>query len=316
MVTLEPRERFVRALELEEPDRVPMFELEFQLIDKVLGEDLVTGPLYEEMVKKGKAEEVLEHNVRVLVRLCRALGYDAVRLYAVPDMVEAVRLARRLAPDLMVIGSSDGTLGIPGKVEEIYEIARMAYGDKAKLRERCRESIERAIESSKAQIDAGADAIVGCADYCTTKGPFLRPEHFEEFVFPYLRMHVNAVHKRGAFYIKHTDGNLWPIIEGLVATGIDALHSIDPIAGMDIGEVKEMYGDRICLCGNVDVGYVLLRAPLEEVVRAVRECLAKAAPGGGHVLCTSNVVQREHRLKNVMAMIRVGHKYGRYPRPG
>ena len=98
-----------------------------------------------------------------------------------------------------------------------------------------------------------------------------------------------------------------------MSTGIDALHSIDPISGMDIGEVKEKYGDKVCLCGNIDVGYILLRASIHEVINAVKECINKASPGGGHFLCSSNVIQREHSINNVLAMIKTGHKYGQYP---
>jgi len=33
---MKPRERAVRALDLEEPDRVPMFELEFQYPEEII----------------------------------------------------------------------------------------------------------------------------------------------------------------------------------------------------------------------------------------------------------------------------------------
>ncbi len=313
---MKPVDRCIAALCLEEPDRIPKFELEFQQAEKIVGRPIITGDLYRELLRKGKKNKVLNYNVRVLVELCHKLKYDAIRLYAVPDMVEAVRLAKKLAPDMMVIGSSDGTIGIPSKVEDLFILFKRMRFDKHRLKEECLERIRRAIESSKAQIDAGAEAIVGCADYSTTKGPFMSPENFNEFVFPYLKMHVDAVHRAGAFYIKHTDGDLWPIMNGLVDTGIDGLHSIDPISGMDIGEVKRKVGSKVCLCGNIDVGYILLKASVTEVVAEVKKCVFKASPGGGHILCSSNVIQREHRLENVLAMLKAGEKYGRYPIKG
>jgi len=39
--SMKPRERAIRALELEEPDRVPMFELEFQYPEEIIGKPYV-----------------------------------------------------------------------------------------------------------------------------------------------------------------------------------------------------------------------------------------------------------------------------------
>jgi len=40
---MKPRERALRALELEEPDRVPMFELEFQYPEEIIGEKYIVS---------------------------------------------------------------------------------------------------------------------------------------------------------------------------------------------------------------------------------------------------------------------------------
>ena len=45
----------------------------------------------------------------------------------------------------------------------------------------------------------------------------------------------------GLHVIKHCDGNLWPIIDMVVDSGIDCLDPIDPVAGMDIGAVKAAF---------------------------------------------------------------------------
>jgi len=307
-----PRRRFIKALELEEPDRVPMFELEFQIPELFIGKRMILDEEYDYMVKRGKIKELTEHNVEILIKICRALGYDGIRLYAVPDIVYAIRIVKKKAPELAIIGSADGTLSIPGSWRDFIELTREMRLKRSELKNKLLSRIKVEIERAKEQIEAGADIIVGCADYCTNAGPFLSPKDFEDLVFPYLRTLVNAIHRSGAFFIKHTDGNLWPIIDGLVNTGIDALHSIDPVAGMDLGRLKEKYGDRICLCGNVDIGLLQLGNP-HEVVEAVKKCLRAAAHGGGYVLSTSNVIQKEHKKENVLAMIKAAKKYGVYP---
>ncbi|MGB9717403.1 MAG: uroporphyrinogen decarboxylase family protein [Thermoproteota archaeon] len=94
-------------------------------------------------------------------------------------------------------------------------------------------------------------------DYANRKAPLMSGKQFEEFVLPYLRRAVQTVKRHGIPFIKHTDGNLWPIIGMIIDSGIDALDPLEPIAGMDIGEVKEKYDRRIAVVGNVDCSYVL-----------------------------------------------------------
>ncbi|HDD34283.1 MAG TPA: hypothetical protein ENG30_03930 [Thermofilaceae archaeon] len=241
---MRPRERFLRALLLEEADMIPMFELEFQKSYEAIGERMVEWDEYKRFIEAGKGDRVLRHNVEVLVKICRALGYDAVRVYNVHDLVEAVRYARRIAPELAVIGSADGTLGIPSSFEEFVKLAKRIRVGRAGIKRELYESAVKSAELARRQVEEGADAIVGCTDYCTNSGPFLNPMDFRDLVTPYLKLVVTATHRAGGFYIKHTDGNLWPVLDDIVDISIDALHSIDPTAGTELREVKEAYGMR------------------------------------------------------------------------
>ena len=77
---------------------------------------------------------------------------------------------------------------------------------------------------------------------------------FGEFVAPYLERLIKAYRVLGFYSIKHTDGNIMPIIDQIVQCSPDALHSLDPQGGVSLAEVSEKYGDRICLIGNVNCG--------------------------------------------------------------
>ncbi|MBM4080784.1 MAG: hypothetical protein FJ278_13855, partial [Planctomycetes bacterium] len=162
-------------------------------------------------------------------------------------------------------------------------------------------------------IDEGADAIVSGDDYATRKGPLMSPRHFREFVLPYLKRSIDATHRKGVPYIKHTDGYIWPILDMMVDAGIDALDPIEPIAGMDIGEVKRRYGDRMAVVGNVDCTHILTRATTAQVEEAVKETLAKAAVGGGHVLASSNSIHPAVKPENYKAMVAAARRWGQYP---
>lgn len=173
--------------------------------------------------------------------------------------------------------------------------------------------IDYKIRLMRRAIREGADAVVSGDDYANQHGMVMSPQHFRQFVLPYLKRSIDAAHDEGVPFIKHTDGNIWAILDDLVQAGIDALDPIEPAAGMDIGEVKAKYGDRIAVIGNVDCSFVLTRGTVEEVEEAVKETIAKASPGGGHILASSNSIHPAVKPENYKAMVEAARKFGRYP---
>ncbi len=161
--------------------------------------------------------------------------------------------------------------------------------------------------------EVGADILCTGDDYAHRKAPIMSPTHFEEFVLPYLQEVVDVAKNAGVPFLKHTDGNLWPILEDLVDTGLDCLDPLEPIADMDIGRVKEQYGDRVALAGNVDCGQLLCHATEEQVVEAVKETIAKGSPGGGHIMASSNSIHPAVNPENYRVMVETAKEFGKYP---
>jgi uroporphyrinogen decarboxylase len=161
-------------------------------------------------------------------------------------------------------------------------------------------------------IRAGAEVIVLGDDYASTQAPMFSPRHFRQFVRPYLVQMVGAIHQEGARVVKHTDGNIWPIIEDIVSTGIDALNPLEPVASMDLEQVKARYGSRVCLIGNIDCGELLSHGTVEEVEQAVQTTLAAGMPGGRYMLSSSNSIHASVRPENYRAMVEAGKKWGQY----
>jgi len=100
----------------------------------------------------------------------------------------------------------------------------------------------------------------------------------------------------------------------IVDSGIDCLDTtIDPIAGMDLGEVKARYGRRIALKGNVDCSHLMTLGSPEEVSAATKEALRAGAPGGGYILSSSNSIHSTVKPENYAALMRTLKEHGRYP---
>ena len=159
--------------------------------------------------------------------------------------------------------------------------------------------------------DAGADFIISGGDYCEEKGPMVPVEFFDDVIFPSLRKQVDAAHRHGLKLVKHTDGNINPILKGL-ASIVDGLHSLDPTAKVDIGEVKQQYGKTLVLIGNVAVDSLAKKSE-KEVAGETEMCIKKASPGGGHILSSSNSWASGAKLKNCLTMVETGRKFGVYP---
>ncbi len=159
---------------------------------------------------------------------------------------------------------------------------------------------------------AGLDVLVVEDDIAGTHHPLIAPKHFSEFVEPYNRSLVERAHALGLKVVRHSDGNLWPLMETLLASGYDGLNPLEPQADMSLAKVKAHCGDRICLLGNIDCQTLLPDGTPEQVGEAVRKAIEDAAAGGGYILCDSNSLHPGVNAENCIAMFEATHEYGAY----
>ncbi len=172
--------------------------------------------------------------------------------------------------------------------------------------------VNRSIAYFKAMFELGVDAIMTADDYSDNRGPIMGKKLFQKFILPGIERQCEAIHALGGYFIKHTDGNVWTILDDLVVVGIDGWHGIQPNIGMDLAKLKERYGDRLCFFGGVNCETLITGSPAQ-VREEVRYAIQHAAPGGGLVVANSNVVPPGSRLENYLAGRKAVHDYGRYP---
>ena len=157
------------------------------------------------------------------------------------------------------------------------------------------------------------DGFTLCSDYCFNVNPFYSRDMFAEFVQPYLKEILDYYRANGYYSIKHTDGNVMPILDMIVDCGPDAVHSLDPQGGVDLAEAKRLYGDRVCLIGNVNCG-LMQTGTEEELVEDVRRALRQGMPGYGYIFSTSNCAYTGMPLERYEMMIDLWREYGNYDR--
>ena len=143
-------------------------------------------------------------------------------------------------------------------------------------------------------------------------GCLVSPKVYRKYVFPWYKKIAGVLADAGLPLSFHSDGNLEDVLDDLADCGINAIHPIEPKA-MDIVDIKKRYGDRFAIFGNIDLEYTLTRGTAEEVEALVKERIRQLAPGGGYAVGSSNSVPDYVKPENYRAMVEAVKKYGKYP---
>jgi len=161
-------------------------------------------------------------------------------------------------------------------------------------------------------IDAGLDVLIVEDDIADKNNTLISPNHFKTFINPYNRQLVDRAHAAGLKVVRHSDGNLWPILDLLLDSGYDGLNPLEPQADMHLKKVKDYCGDRLCLLGNIDCQELLPNGTPAQVRQAVRTAIDDAAEGGGLIICSSNTLHPGVDPENCIAMFEATREYGVY----
>jgi len=251
------------------------------------------------------------HIVRPLVAsMDQARGYRSPDPRQVTgDLVHAFAADR----DMFVLGQVGGPVTILDESLGMEDYMMAALESTAEIQ--CLSEAVMAFEAEKAKIllDAGADAIIMGDDIAFNSGPFLPPRVMKQVVYPLYRWLIAEIKRhRDVPVLMHSDGQLMPVLDEIVACGFEGLQSLQPSAGMDIGEIKRRYGKVLTLIGNIDLDHVMTMASPAEVEEVVRRTIDAAAPGGGYILSTCNTLIDAIPPANAIAMYDAGRRYGAY----
>jgi len=342
MAELTSAERVMRVLGREEPDRVPHFEwlIAKNVREAVypgctshndfavrMGHDaILVGPDYTKeqvgpdrwrtewgyVVEYGREEHGVE--VESPIRTM-----DDFERYTPPDP----HAPGRYDSVEEAVAEFKGKMAIGVHLNDVFSIPRYLTGMENLLMAIAAEpdlvtalvalSVEVNLEMAREVAARGADFVWTGDDYAGNTGPFMSPDHFRTLFYPGLKRVAAGFKELGLPFIKHCDGNLRPIIDMMIDSGISCLDPIDPQGGMDLAQVKARFGDRVALKGNVDCTQVLVYGTIDEVAEATKEALRQGAPGGGYILSSSNSIHSSVRPENYAAMLETLKAYGRYP---
>ena len=314
-----PRERFIAALERRPlTGRVPHFELVFFLTMEAFGKVHPIHRNYSQWLQMEERERQLHRRDMADLYIATAERFEHSAIFIHPNPGELDELARlvdlireRTGDRYFLMAHGDATFAVPNGADMEAFSCRMVEEPDA-LKAEAAAAVRKALaDAAKLRRPGGLDGFALCSDYCFNTGPFMSPAKFADFVTPYLAELTRGYRDMGYYVIKHTDGNIMPIIDQLVATKPHALHSLDPQGAVDLAEVKRRYGRELCLIGNVHCGMMDAGTP-EQVEAAARQALQAGMPGYGYIFSTSNCIYTGMPLANYERMLDVWRREGNY----
>jgi uroporphyrinogen decarboxylase len=168
--------------------------------------------------------------------------------------------------------------------------------------------VDWAVAVAERVCQMGFDVFVTTDDMAFKTAPFFSPKVFRDLVLPCYR---RIREKITLPWLIHSDGNILPFVDDLLSVGISGIHPNERGA-LDIRMMKERYGKRVCLVGNVDLNLLGMGTPREvdhEVLQLVRD----VGPGGGYMVSSGNSLAGYLIPENVLAMSEAVQRYGQYP---
>jgi uroporphyrinogen decarboxylase len=306
---MKPRERVLTALEHQEPDRVPRFEI---WIDDCMVDELGQNDLQSAHVNLGLDCVMIPSHYPAGSNAWRDGVDEWGRVWkngfyvdGVVDTEADLRMERY--PDhCFIYGSHIGPF-TAGYMAMGFERFFLRLLEKpAFVHKLLQARTEWCIAMYRKAIKLGVDVAVLGDDAGHNKGPMISPEMWREFILPY---HRRIVEELDVPVIWHSDGAIEPLLPMAIEAGFVGVHPLEPAAGMDLGKIKREFGGDLALIGNVDVD-VLCNSDLDAVREEVS--IEQGAAGGGYMISSCSSIFEGMNPASVVEMFRYAGEIASY----
>jgi uroporphyrinogen decarboxylase len=136
------------------------------------------------------------------------------------------------------------------------------------------------------------------------------PTMYRELLFPSHKKVFDFFHSKGLKVVMHSCGCIKELVPMLIEAGLDCLQPLEVKAGMDLIEMKKLYGEKLALMGGLDARKI--SGPEDVLEEEVRTKVMFAKQGGGYIFQSDHSVPDVVSLAHYKKFVEFGMKYGRY----
>jgi len=331
------RERVIRALEFDGPDRIPngcywlpgAFDKhgeELKCLFREFPNDFCqlvasfsTHVGYRDGINKDIWGCVWKNvNPGVLGRIIEhpLSDWGNLSIYSLPDPSELVdfheieKSIRNSGHELYILGDSENFFErlhwLRGYANTLIDL----MNDGKELRKLIDLLFDFKVRYIKRWLELDVDGVYFLDDWGTMAGLMINPRLWRERFGPLYKQMVDLVHRSGRHVIFHSDGHILKIIPDFVEMGVDALNVQVKLLGVDM--LSREFGGKICILADIDRQSILPFGTPDTVSEHIKEIIrAFSHLDGG--LVSWGEIGPEVPLTNARTMLETFAKYGRYP---
>ena len=211
------------------------------------------------------------------------------------DRIRGVELLRRrVGGELLVEGWVEGPCAEAADLRGIGRLMTDFTDDPEFVHALFAFNVDRAVRFAQLQTEAGAD-IVGIGDAAAS---LVGPRIYKEFVWPWEKKLVDAIHAQGGKVRLHICGNPRRVLQDMGALGCEMVDLDYPVA---LSEARAAMGPQQTLAGNLNPVKELRGGTPASIVQALEMCLAQAGPRW--IVAAGCEVVRDTAHENVRALV-------------
>lgn len=131
----------------------------------------------------------------------------------------------------------------------------------------------------------------------------LSPDTLRQFVFPWHKKMVEAIHQNGKYAILHSCGNLADVMDNIVVNmEYDAKHSFEDNI-LPVEQAYELWHRRIAIMGGIDMDFLVRSNP--ETIKKRCRMMLEMTDSKAYALGSGNSIPTYVPIENYLAMIGV-----------
>lgn len=349
---MDSRERILAAINIKEPDRVPLFlevvpELEQKLYKQYglkgnelltfLGNDIVScslgvanlwSKIYKdenEVDEWGFRWQSVKHNhgiySEIIYRPLEKASFGDLKSYKIPypedekRYSEVISMRERFGEKYAIMVDLSCTIfELSWYLRGMDNLLMDMVTNKSFVNLLMNKILEFYIPAAKKLAGIGVDIIWIGDDVGMQTGMIISPEMFREFLKERYRLLIDEI-KRTNKDVKvafHSDGYITPIISDLIEVGVDILNPVQPKC-MDPAEIKDKFGKSLCFMGTIDEQKTLPFGTIDDLKKEILERITKVGYNGGLILGPTHNVQNDTSIEKVECFFNYAKETGKYP---